>query len=116
MYSFTACRRADGKGSVALLPRESLHAHLILNPRIGCLLYLPHHVREPASDLHPGEHVNMIRHTADALAESVQAIDDAAEVFMQPRPPSGIQPRLAVLCAKDDVVVQTGVGAGHGRR
>ncbi len=110
------CRRADGEGGIALLPRESPHSHFVLNPRIRCLLYFPHYIREPVRGLQSYEEMHMVRNAARALSETVQPVDSASPVFMQPHSPGGMKPRLSVLRAKDEVVMQTGVGAGHGNR
>ena len=58
--------------------------------------------------------MDMIRHAADALGVCIQSIDDPAKIGMEFVPPFSGEERFAVFRGEDEMVMEGGMGGGHG--
>ena len=58
--------------------------------------------------------MNVIRHSTDSLGMGVQAIDDTAQIGVEFVPPFLGKSRFAAFCREDEMVMEAGVGGGHG--
>ena len=62
-----------------------------------------------------GKDVNMIVHPTDGMRDPTLGAHDAAKIFMQTRAQTRREPRLPVLGAEDEMVMQGEMGGGHAR-
>ena len=59
------------------------------------------------------QQVDMIRHAANAMRESIESFDDSAEIGVEFGAPWGGDHRFPVLGGEYQEVMERGVGGGH---
>src|SRR6185503_14446649 len=106
--------RADGKCAVAFLPLEATEPKLRVHPLGGFAFEHAHEVSHAMRRLQTDEAMNMVGHTANGDRHSIQRFDATAEPLVESGPPRDIDKVAPILCGPDDVVMETGVGRGHG--
>src|SRR5258708_6306554 len=103
-------RCTDSEGSIAFLPGKAVQPKLPMNPSRGLALELTHHIGQAMGGAQSGKHVNMISRTAHGVRDAIQAAHSSTEVLVHTGPRTGREPRLARFCAKDEMIMQRGMG------
>ena len=104
---------AHRKRAITLLPREIFRANGFVNPARRGLFDVLHEFRKRMSRTQAGKDMNMVRCATDGFRNSPCCANQAAQVFVQPGTPWFGNPRLPVLRAEHDVVMQAQVRGGH---
>ena len=90
-------RRADGESGISFLPGEEGLLQGLLGP-VRCVLFqIAHEVGEAMRGFESEKQMHVVRDAPDTKRCSTQAVDHAAEVFVESRAPCGGDERLPVL-------------------
>jgi hypothetical protein len=108
-----SCGGTHRESAVTFLPGEFPQADLFMHPDGGCLLQLPHKIRQAMRGLQSHQQMHMIGDTAYPLRESTESAHRAAKVVVQSFPPGIINQRDPIFGGEHNVLVQSEKRRGH---
>lgn len=107
-----ASEGAHSKRTIPVLPGEARQPKTLLDPNRGAFLEFPYEARKGVRGIQRNKQMYVIGSATHTVSFSVEAIDQAAEVFVNSEAIRGRQPRFTILGAEYDVVMEAEVG-GH---
>jgi hypothetical protein len=99
-------RRAYRERAVTFLPGELRQPQILVRPSGRGLLDLSQDIGETMRCAKTEEEMNVVISATDLLGYPIQCLDTAAEVSVQVIAPVGLDPRMTLFRAEDNVVVK----------
>jgi len=106
-------RRTHCKCPVTLLPGKATQSDVLMNPSRGLALEFRHHLSEAMGRAQSGTDMDMISGSTHRMRYAVEAPNNTAKVFVDTSASSWCQPRLAIFCAKHEVIMQRKMRRRH---